>query len=138
MTNESEGHNTPVRPCAIDATAHVGRTGACSQAADVAGTVSCGDCTTLLAASGPEIDALGPDTLRSFPAFTRILVGIQPPDVQSAADEVQHEIVALVRTFQRITVAADAFLGGRASRVPILKQAAPDLPTHAEHLERLL
>ncbi|HLG54303.1 MAG TPA: hypothetical protein VI485_03165 [Vicinamibacterales bacterium] len=122
-----------------DATAHVGGSCACCQAADRAVTVSCDDCTALLATSGAKVDALVVDTLRFFPAFTHILVGTHPPDVQSAADEVQHEIGALVRTFQRICVAAEAFSTGcRASHLPILKQGANDLHAHAEHLERLL
>lgn len=124
--------------CRCDSAAHVGGSCACCRA-DIDATVSCDDCTTLLATSGAQIDALVVDTLRFFPAFTHILVGTHPPDVQSAADEVQHEIGALVRTFQRISVAAEAFRTGcRASHVPILKQAATDLHAHAEHLERLI
>ena len=122
-----------------DATGHLAGSCACCQAADVDGTASCNDCTALLTVSRGHMDALVMDTLRFFPAFTHMLVGTHPPDVQSAADEVQHEIAALVRTFQRISVAAEAFRTGcRASHVPILKQAANDLRGHAEHLERLL
>lgn len=89
--------------------------------------------------SAPQIDTFVADTLRFLPTFTHILVGAHPPDVQSAADELQHEIGALVRTFQRIRVAAEAFRGGcRASHIPVLKEAANDLHGHAEHLERLL
>ena len=122
-----------------DATAHLAGSCACCQAANVAGIVSCDDCATLLAVSAPQIDTLVADTLRFFPAFAHILVGAHPPDVQSAADEVQHEIGALVRTFQRISVAAEAFRTGcRASHIPVLKEAAHDLHGHAEHLEQLL
>lgn len=122
-----------------DASAHVGGSCACCQAADVARTVACDDCTALLAVSGAQIDALVSDMLRFFPAFTHILVGTHPLAVQGAADEVQHEIAALVRTFQRINVAAEAFRSGcRTAHVPMLKQAARDLHAHAEQLERLL
>ena len=121
-----------------NATAHVGGSCACCHASNVDTAVSC-DCVSLLATSGIQIDALVADTLRFFPAFMHILVGAHPHDVQSAADEVQHEIAALVRTFEGITVAAEAFQTGcRVSHLPILKRAASDLRVHAEHLERLL
>ena len=122
-----------------DATGHLAGSCACCQAADVDGTVSCNDCMALLAVSGAYMDTLVTDTLRFFPGFTHILVSTHPPDVQSAADEVQHEIGALIRTFQRISVAAEAFRTGcRASHIPVLKEAANDLHGHAEQLERLL
>ena len=122
-----------------NATAHVAGSCACCQAADVAGAVSCDDCTARLGVSGAHIDGLVADTMRFFPAFTHILVGTHAPDVQSAADEVQHEIGALVRTFERLTVTAEAYLTGcRASHLPTLKLAAKDLHAHAEQLERLL
>lgn len=121
-----------------DATAHLAGSCPCCQA-DVAGTVSCDDCTARLAVTGAHIDALVADTLRFFPAFTHILVGSHPPDVQRAADEVQHEIGALVRTFERLTVATEAYRTGcRAAHAPMLRLAAHDLETHAGQLERLL
>ena len=122
-----------------DATAHVSGSCPCCPATDVAGAVSCDDCTARLAVTGAHIDALVADTMRFFPAFTHILVGTHPPDVQSAADEVQHEIGALVRTFERLIVTAEAYLiGCRGSHLPTLKLTAQDLHAHAEQLERLL
>lgn len=118
-----------------DATAHVSGSCACCQAA----RVSCDDCTERLAVSRAHIDALVTDTLRFFPAFTQILVGTYPLDAQNAADEVQHDIGALVRTFERLAVATEAFSTGcRMTHAAIVKQAARDLHAHAEQLERLL
>ena len=122
-----------------DATAHVSGACPCCEAADATGAVSCDDCTARLAVTGAHIDALVADTLRFFPAFTHILVGTHPPDVQSAADEVQHEIGAMVRTFERLAVTAEAYVTScRGSHLPTLKLAAQDLHVHAEQLERLL
>ena len=122
-----------------DAMAHLAGACACCRGVESPTTASCHDCDALMAACAVRIDALVVDTLRFFPAFARILVHGHSPEAQSAADEVQHEIGALVRTFERLNVAAEAFRTGcRASHAPTLKLAARDLHAHAEQLERLL
>lgn len=124
-----------------DGTAHLRGTCTCCccQPIGAPGTVSCPDRVALLETTATQVDELVADTLRYFPAFSQILADTHPADVHDAADEVQHAIGALVRSFQCVCVTTEAFRDGcRPSHLPMLKKAAFDLHSFAERLDRLL
>ena len=111
----------------------------CCSTVDGDKTPSCPDCTARLLDTRSRVDLLVVDTLRFFPAFAHILVATVAPGIQGDAQNVQDEIAALVRAFERADVAAEAFRSGcRASHLATVKQAARDLREHAERLERML
>lgn len=124
--------------CGTNGTA-IGSACSCCHPEKSGGPRGCDDCGTLMATCRTKMDTLLVDTLRFFPVFTLILAGSHPAETQTAASDVQHEIAALVRTFERVAVASDAYSDGcRASHLPILKAAANELQAHAQQLERLL
>lgn len=99
----------------------------------------CADCETLLAQVRPRVDDLTADTMRFFPVVTTLL---QSPGLELAggdADRIEWEIVTIVRTFERLVLAAEEFRSGcRASHLGVLKDCAADLLLDATTLDNAL
>ena len=100
---------------------------------------NCTDCETLLAQIRPRIDDLTADTMRFFPVVTRLL---QSPGLELAETEahrIEREIIAIVRTFERLALAVAEFRSGcRASHLLVLKDCAADLLVDVTRLDKCL
>ena len=96
----------------------------------------CSDCDAVLARLRPEIDTLLVDTLRFFPVV-RMLLGTPPLEpVRAEGEGIERHITAVVRTFERLVVAADEFqIGCRASHLEALKKTATELLAEVHDLD---
>ena len=127
----------------------------CCQAAHADRVPACDNCDRLLAALRPEMDTLTVDTWRFFPAVMDLLRPRQQDKRQAdadarehhiasvtrqdAADAIARHIAAIIRTFERLVVAAEEFRAGcRVSHLHTLKAAATDLLAEVERLDRAL
>ena len=118
---------------------HLSGSCACCQTAPGPYVPDCPDCETLLAQVRPRIDELTVDTMRFFPVVTKLLhsPGLEPAGTD--ADRIEREIITVVRTFERLAVAADNFRAGcRASHLQVLKECGADLLVDVTRLDHCL
>lgn len=85
----------------------------------------CADCGTLLAQLRPRFVTLTVDTMRFFPVVTILLHSPERAPVRAAGEHVEHQIAAVIRTFDRLVLEAGEFESGcRASHLRVLKETA--------------
>ena len=85
----------------------------------------CVDCGALLAKLRPRFVTLTVDTMRFFPVVRILLHTPERAALLAAGEHVEHQIAAVMRTFDRLVVEADEFERGcRASHLRVLKETA--------------
>lgn len=115
----------PDRCACGDGAAHLSGSCICCNAPHGGRVPSCADCGTLLAALRPRFVTLTVDTIRFFPVVTILLDADDRGGARAAGNPVEHQIAAIMRTFDRLVVEADEFAGGcRASHLGVLKETA--------------
>lgn len=112
---------------------------ACECCSGATRRLPCAECEARIAACTTDVETLMLDTLRFFPAFSHILAVGHPASAHAVAGDVQHEIGALIRTFEQVRIGVEAYSTGcRASHLPTIRFAARELHDRAERLERIL
>lgn len=118
---------------------HLAGSCACCHTAPGAFVPDCVDCESLLAQVRPRIDELTVDTMRFFPVVTKLL---HTPGLEAFGDQVdgiEHRIVTIVRTYERLVVAVGDFRAGcRASYLRIVKDTTAELLADTTRLDRSL
>lgn len=95
----------------------------------------CADCGALLAQLRPRIVTLTTDTMRFFPVVRILLQSPELAPARAEGDQVEHHIVAVMRTFDRLVLEAGEFQDGcRASHLRVLKDTANALQTECDRL----
>ncbi len=129
----------PDRCACGDGTAHLSGSCICCNAPHGGHVPNCADCGALLAELRPKFVTLTVDTIRFFPVVTILL---QTPDRalgRAAGQDVAHEIVAVMRTFDSLVVEANEFeTGCRASHLGVLKKTANALLRDSRLLNKRL
>ncbi len=111
----------------------------CCQAVNPERVPACDDCDLMLAQLRPTLDALVVDTMRFFPVVKDLIHFHAPDHVRADSAKIDHDIVAIYRTFSQLVVAAEEFRSGcRASHLHTLKAQASDLAAKVDHLDRKL
>lgn len=115
----------PDRCACGDGAAHLSGSCICCNAPHGGHVPDCADCGTLLAQLRPRFVTLTVDTMRFFPVVTSLLHSPERAPARAAGQHVEHEIAAVMRTFDRLVVEADEFESGcRASHLRVLKETA--------------
>jgi hypothetical protein len=115
--------------------------GSCSCCHTEPGSIAqrCSDCERRLIELRARIDELTADTMRFFPTVTELLHGPGLEPAGEAADQIEHEIVAVIRAFDGLSGATDDFRSGcRASNLSVVKQCAATLLDDVDRLNRCL
>ena len=100
---------------------------------------NCADCGALLAGLRPRLVTLMVDTIRFFPVVTILLDAGERGPERAAGDRVEHQIAALMRTFDRLVVEAGEFESGcRASHLGAVKETANALLRESRTLNQRL
>lgn len=129
----------PDRCACGDGAGHLSGSCICCTAPHRGNVPNCADCGALLAGLRPKFDTLKVDTIRFFPVVTILLDAAQRAPAAAVGNPVEHQIAALMRTFDRLVVEAGEFESGcRASHLGVLKQTANALLRESRTLtERL-
>lgn len=115
----------PDRCACGDGGGHLSGSCICCNAPHGGRVPNCADCGALLAALRPRFVTLTVDTIRFFPVVAILMDAGESGPAQAAADPVEHQIAALMRTFDRLVVEAGEFERGcRASHLGVLKATA--------------
>lgn len=129
----------PDRCTCADGVSHLNGVCVCCSAPHDGRVPRCADCGDLLAKLRPRIDTLTVDTMRFFPVVRILLQSPALASVRADGEYVEHHIAAVVRTFDRLVLAAGEFQDGcRASHLRVLKDTAAALLRESDRLSARL
>ena len=122
-----------------DGVSHLSGACVCCRAPHAGRIPVCADCGTMLSKLRPRIVTLTTDTMRFFPMVRVLLESQNLAPVRAEGERVQHDIVAVMRIFDRLVIEAGEFQTGcRASHLRILKDTANALLNASDRLDNRL